>query len=77
MDSYGRINGDLKKKLSELKVDENAKSAVPVQSLATAEDSAPAGAKPKPQRRARIQATDNAPIAAAPRQEPPWASWFR
>jgi hypothetical protein len=75
VDSYGRINGDFKKKLSELKVDENAKSAVPVQSLATAEE--PPQEKPKPQRRARVQATDNAPIAAAPRQDPPWASWFR
>ena len=68
-----RIAGDLKRKLSELKVDENAKSAVPVQSLATVEE--PAQAKPKQQRRARV-ATENAPVASSP-QDPPWGSWFR
>jgi hypothetical protein len=68
-----RMNGDLKRKLSELKVDENARSAVPVQSLATAEE--PAQAKPKPQRRARV-ASENAPVPAS-RQDPPWGSWFR
>ena len=68
-----RITGDLKRKLSELKVDENAKSAVPVQSLATAEEPSQPKAK---QRRARVQASEAAPIAA-PRQDPPWGSWFR
>jgi Protein of unknown function (DUF2865) len=54
--SYARVSADLRQKLTDLKVDETATPATPVQSLATATvNEGQAETKPKP-RRTRVQA---------------------
>jgi hypothetical protein len=58
IDSYARIAGDMRKTLSELKVNTTVQSSAPVEKLADARDDTQmqARAKPKP-RRARVQET--------------------
>ena len=53
---YGKVNSELRRKLSEIKVDPTATPAAPVQKLAEAADEKPA--KPKP-RKQRTRAVDN------------------
>lgn len=56
VESYGKVNSDLRRKLSNLRVDPTATPADPVQTLATAEEPNRAG-RPRP-RKPRMQATD-------------------
>jgi hypothetical protein len=63
--SYSRVSDDLQRKLSELKVDPTAQSAIPVQKIATAQDQPVAKQKP---RRARVQAVESG-------RSDPWG-WF-
>jgi len=56
IESYSKVNADLRRKLSEVRIDPTTTPATPVQKLATGEDP-PRAAKPRP-RRARAQATD-------------------
>jgi hypothetical protein len=59
IDSYARVNSDLRKRLSTIKVDPTATPSTPVQTLAatTGEDAKPAA---KPRRKRPVQAAQQA-----------------
>jgi uncharacterized protein DUF2865 len=72
--SYARVSADLRQKLTDLRVDETAKPATPVQSLADASEG-PAEVKPKP-RRTRAQAVIDTSDAWR-RPSNPWDGFWR
>lgn len=69
IDSFARVNADLRRKLSTIKVDPTATPATPVQSLANAEEQKPAS---RPRRRAPPPAEDEVGAASFPPDH-----WFR
>ena len=72
--NYARISADLRQKLTELRVDQTATPATPVQSLAEANEGQ-GEAKPKP-RRTRVQAVIDT-NGAWRRPSNPWDSFWR
>jgi hypothetical protein len=69
IDSYARVNAELRRKLADVKVDPTATSATPVQSLASSEEQRPV-----------VQHRRRAPVRAARSEERApsfFDSWFR